>query len=408
LNAANGDLYTNREAWLAERTQTVSYLGVGRARREATTAAFLLHLRRLCPTLMLSLIAAGQAICNQSVAHRQSLMPDYTYLQVAQPSTFGHYLLGSAFPLVRDCQRLTAIYERLNLSVSGCGSSNGSRLFLGRERLAELLGYDGLVTHARDAMWQADIPIEIGALLTTSMINLSRLAEDLQIYCSEEFALVELDDSHARASKIMPQKKNPFALTAIRGLANETIGTLTTIATLARTSSGQPDNRLAIYGLLPDSMINVSNANLLMAEVIEKLVYHPERGAEIVQNSWAMATDFAEVLVEQCSLDFRSAHKLVGYLSGHYTPQDLTIKLVQQASLQVLQKPLAISPEMLATGVDTWLAVQQRQEIGGAAPEAVKAMTDELNLTLATFKTQAQTWQQHNDKVENKLLQQAK
>jgi argininosuccinate lyase len=243
-------------------------------------------------------------------------MPDYTYLQVAQPSTFGHYLLAFAYPFVRDCQRLTAVYDRLTRSVSGCGSSNGSRFFLGRARLAELLGYDALVTHARDAMWQADIPIEIGALLTTNMINLSRLAEDLQIYCSEEFALVELDDSHARASKIMPQKKNPFALTAIRGLANESIGLLTTIASLARTPSGQPDNRLAIYGLLPDSINNVSNANLLIAEVMEKLIYHSDRGLAIVQSSWSMATDFAEVLVEQCVLDFRSAHKLVGYLSG--------------------------------------------------------------------------------------------
>ncbi len=406
LDAANGDLYTNREAWLAERTASVAYLGTGRARREAITAAFLLHLRRLCSTLMLSLVAAGQALCDKAAAHSHSLMPDYTYLQVAQPNTFGHYLLSFAYPLMRDCQRLTAIYGRLNLSVSGCGSSNGSRLFLGRERLAELLGCDGLVTHARDAMWQADIPIEIGVLLTTSMINLSRLAEDLQIYCSEEFALLELDDSHARASKIMPQKKNPFALTAIRGLANETIGTLTTIATLARTPSGQPDNRLAIYGLLPDSMVNVSNANLLMAEVIEKLVYHTDRGQAIVYNSWAMASDFAEVLVEQTCLDFRSAHKLIGYLSAHYPPQDLTMEIIQQASLQLLQKPLAISPEMLDLGLDARVAIQQRKETGGAASEAVHEMIDELNFMLSRFKTQAQTWQLHIDMAENNLLQQ--
>jgi argininosuccinate lyase len=405
--ATRGDLYTNREVWLAERTPTVGYLGVGRARREAITAAFLLHLRRLCPTLMLSLISVGQAICQQAVVHSHSLMPDYTYLQVAQPTTFGHYLLGFAYPLVRDLQRLAAIYSNVNHSVSGCGSSNGSRLFLGRKRLAELLGCDGLVTHARDAMWQADIPIEIAALLTTNMINLSRLAEDLQIYCSEEFALVELDDGHARASKIMPQKKNPFALTAIRGLANEIIGALNTTASLARTPSGQPDNRLAIYGLLPDSMVNVSNANNLMAEVIEKLHYDSERGAEIVQNSWAMASDFAEILVAHCDLNFREAHKLIGYLTGQYSPQQLTIERLQQASLQVLQKSLTISPEIFAQGLDAWLAIQQRQEIGGAAPETVHEMIDELNNSLKGFQKQANVWQKQIDSAENNLLQQA-
>jgi argininosuccinate lyase len=257
-------------------------------------------------------------------------------------------------------------------------------------------------------MWQADLPVEMGALLTTNMINLSRLAEDLQIYCSEAFALVELDDSHARASKIMPQKKNPFALTAVRGLANETIGTLTTIATLARTPSGQPDNRLAIYGLLPDSINNVSNANLLMAEVMEKLIYHANRGLAIVQNSWAMATDFAEVLVEQCGLDFRSAHKLVGYLARQYTMQDLTIDHLQQASLQVLQQPLSISSETLSQGLDALLAIQQRQETGGAAAEAVLAMINELNMTLVAFKTQAHTWQQHIDDSEHNLVTEGK
>ncbi len=107
------------------------------------------------------------------------------------------------------------------------------------------------MVHARDAMWQADLPIEAAAVLTAVLVNLDRLAEDLQIYATEEFALVELDDRHTRASKIMPQKKNPFALTHVRGVASTMIGTLAASAAASRTPSGQPDNRLPLYGMIP-------------------------------------------------------------------------------------------------------------------------------------------------------------
>ena len=118
-------------------------------------------------------------------------------------------------------------------------------------RLGELLGFDGLAAHARDAMWQADLPIEAAAALAAILVNLDRLAEDLQIFSTEEFGLVELDDRHARASKIMPQKKNPFALTHVRGLANRMIGTLADERGGGPHPLGRPDNRLVVYGAIP-------------------------------------------------------------------------------------------------------------------------------------------------------------
>ena len=218
LDPSLGDLYTNREAWLAGQTPAVSWLGAGRARREATTTAFLLKLREGLLGLAQALAVAGMLFTAKAEELRTALMPDYTYLLAAQPTSFGHYLLGFVYPMLRDLERIRALYRRVNLSPAGCGSTNGSRLPQDRERLCELLGFDGLVTHARDAMWQADLPIEAAATLTAILVNLDRLAEDLQIFSTEEFGLVELDDCHARASKIMPQKKNPFALTHVLSL----------------------------------------------------------------------------------------------------------------------------------------------------------------------------------------------
>jgi argininosuccinate lyase len=310
MTADRGDIYTNREAWLSERTDTVGWLGAGRARREATTTAFILVIRRLLVEFTETLIALTLAMVQKAEQHMLSIMPDYTYLQAAQPTTFGHYLLGFVYPLLRDLERLESLSTRINLSPMGCGSTNGSRIRQGRQPLADLLGFKGLIAHARDAMWQADVFIEAASILTTCSINISRLAEDLQVYSSQEFALVELDDRHARASKIMPQKKNPFALTHVRGVANKMIGVLTTVTASARTPSGQPDNRLLIYGELPEAMQTVNDAVALMTEVLQDIRFNADRGNALVESGWILATDLAETLVLECGLDFRNAHHL--------------------------------------------------------------------------------------------------
>src|SRR5262249_9815222 len=138
---------------------------------------------------------------------RNTLFPDYTYLQPAQPTTFGHYLLTFVAPAVRDLDRTRAAFANANASPAASGSVNGSRLPLARARLAARLGFDSVIPHTRDAMWQPDGPIEIGALLAAALVNLDRLAEDLQLFATAEFGILELADRHTRTSVIMPQKK---------------------------------------------------------------------------------------------------------------------------------------------------------------------------------------------------------
>ena len=112
--------------------------------------------------------------------------------------------------MLRDVERIEACFRRTNVSPGGVGSINGSRLPLDRGRLMELLGFQGMIANTRDAMWQADGPIEVMAAIVALLVNVDRLAEDLMIWATQEFGFVELADRHARASVIMPQKKNPL------------------------------------------------------------------------------------------------------------------------------------------------------------------------------------------------------
>ena len=385
-----GDLYTNREAWLATRTGAIAWLGAGRARREAITTAYVIAMRRALLDFKLALAAFGKALAELAGAHRASLIPDYTYLQAAQPSSFGHYLLSFAYPLRRDLERLDLLFAELNHSPMGCGSANGSRIPQGRAEMAHLLGFAGVIEHARDAMWQADLSIHCAALLNSTGITLSRLAEDLQIFSTQEFGLIELHDRHARASKIMPQKKNPFALTHVRAFANQMIGLIATVTATSRTPTGQPDNRLLIYGELPAALRQAAEVAALMQEVLEQLTLNAGRGRELVENGWVLASDLAEMLVLDCGLSFRTAHQLVGFLAGKLrNVRSLSPEMIVAVCEQRFGLRIELSQDQLDAALDPDLALQDRSEAGGAASGCVAEMSYDCALHFAEHYRQA-------------------
>jgi len=379
LRPALGDLYTNREAWLGARTAATGWLGAGRARREATTTALHLVVGERVLGLVGALAGAGARLVELAQAHRATLVADYTYLQAGQPTSFGHYLLGFVWPLLRDLQRARAYHERCHLSPAGCGSTNGSRLAPDRHRLAELLGFDGLVAHARDAMWQADAPIEGLGVVVAALVNLDRLAEDLMILNSVEFGVVELDDSAARASKIMPQKKNPYALAYVRAAANQAIGIQAALAASGRTPSGQMDNRLLAYGELPRALELASGAAELMGAALGGLRVSTEQAARTLQRSFVFATELAELLVLECGLDFHQAHRVAGRLARELDEQRRSAATLQRGELgraieAVVGRPVPVDAALLARALDPAAALAARRGPGGAAEAPMSDM----------------------------------
>ena len=403
-----GDLYTNREAWLQRYTDAAGWLGAGRARREATTSAFLILQRRQLLTLLSALAALGHNVTQRADEYKQGLMPDYTYLQAAQPTTFGHYLTGFLYPILRDCERIEQLYRRINASPMGCGSTTGSRLAIDRRQMADLLGFDTLVVHTRDAMWQPDLPIETAAIFCTCAVNMSRLAEDLQIFSSREFGLVELSEQHSRASKIMPQKKNPFALTHIRGVCNELLGLLTAVNAMARTPSGQPDNRLWIYGAVPDAASSLISTVYLLTDVIRNIDFRFERGKQLLEDASTLATDLAEALVLHAEIDYRSAYKLVAKLVYEYQEQGgikaLNAAIINQAAQSLLGREVSLSDSEINRALDPCQSIESRTEPGTAANISMRAMLDDCARTLQRISKQASEGTERLLQIEQRLL----
>jgi argininosuccinate lyase len=407
---ALGDLYTNREDWLSDKTAAAGWLGVGRARRESATTAFQIVIRRELLNLSASLCALGGALADKAEAHRDTVMPDYTYLQAAQPTTFGHYLLSFAFPILRDLERIQAMYSRVNKCPSGCGSANGSVVVKDRDRLAILMGFDGIVDHARDAMWQTDLPIEALSVVVACLVNLDRLAEDLMVFSSVEFGVITLADAHARSSKIMPQKKNPFALSYIRGLANRAIGVQASLAAAGRTPSGQMDNRMFAYGDTPNMISLNEGAARLMAAVVKGLSIDSSRAEALCEENFSIASDLAEMVVREAELDYRTAHRLVGWLSRDVFQKqrrvsDVTSKDLDRAAEETIGKSLGIDPKILQTALDPRQAIANRDGPGGAAPEPLAAMINSIREGVGEFEAWYQMSRKRDAKSEIGLLE---
>lgn len=400
FDPARGDAYNNREYVLRQHAPEVAgWLQAGRPRREVSTLAYLLVVREQLLTLTGALLNLIEALLNLADAHLRTLMPDYTYLQTAHPTTLAHYLLTFVQPMARDLARLQTAFARANLSPAGAGSTNGSRLPLNRERLGELLGFDGLALHARDAMWQPDGPIEVMSAVVALLANAGRLAEDLQIWATAEFNFIELADRHSRISVIMPHKKNPYSLAFVRGLAREMVGRLAGAAAHQLTPSGQVDNRIFDYGGVPHSLKQAAQAIQLLAGTVAGLTVNQEVMAQSVAQGHGSATDLAESIMLADKLDAHTAHRIVGRAvrMARQAGQPVDTGLLDRAAANVIDRPLNLTPEQITAATDPSAIVETRTGPGGAAPQSVRAM-------IAAFRaaaTEAATWRAQ---TENRLV----
>jgi argininosuccinate lyase len=378
----HGELYNCRERRFAQQIgDDAGWLHVARTRREAVRVAMRLRLRHD----VLDLVEAAAEFCastsDAAASNATTYLADQTYLQHAQPSTFGHYLLAFVPPVERDLRRLLAELDVLGGSPAGVGSTNGGRLGYDRDRVAELLGFEHVLEHTRDAMWQTDGLVAAVAAATSMVVSVSKLAEDLEIWASDEFAWVELSDGHARSSVMMPQKRNPYALGMVRAHAGILIGRLTGLLATSRTPSARSDGLIVAYGEVPRALSRATSATRLMAAVVGGVRADTEAMRRALDTSFTQATDIAEHVMSTRGLDYRSAYQVVAHAvrataADGGSGRDITTERIDDAATAVLGAPLGLDPDELADVVDPVAIVATRAGIGGAAPETVRDMAE--------------------------------
>jgi argininosuccinate lyase len=384
-----GDAYNARERWLEQQIgRAAGWLAAGRPRRETGRIAFRIALRERILAVTEAVRRFAASLVEGAARHVDTVMTDYTYLQVAQPTTFGHYLLSFAYPALRDGERLREAYLWTNRSPGGAGGVAGSRFPVDRGRLSELLGFDGFIEHTRDAMWQTDGLVSLLAAVSLAAVNASRLAEDLEIYSSEEFGLVRIGDDFCRASALMPQKRNPYALVVLRGGAGTLIGRAMGVMATQRTPSAQPDNLLYSYGEVCRAVDMGTRLLGLAAGVVGSLAPNEEALARRAREGFAQATDLAEAITLETGLDYRSSYRVVGRavaraIEAGKGPDALDAGVLDRAAQEVLGEPLSVPDPVVAGALDAASGVRARTTPGATAAQSMSTMIGDCRRQVA-------------------------
>ena len=389
IDSRYGDLVNVREHWLLDRVgPAAGWLSAGRPRREAGRIAFRLALREQLLDLAEGALRFGSALHAFAERERATLMPDYTYVVAAQPTTAGHWALSLVAPVIRDLQRLRADLVFVDASPAGTGGVNGSRLPVDRARLAALLGFAGQIANTRDAMWQTDGFADLTSHAAIAAVGASRFAEDVELYCTSEFGLMRIGDEHCRASALMPHKRNPYALVVLRGGASTLIGRSTGVLASQRTLSGQTDNLLHAYGEVTRSVSHTARLLQLAGAVAETLEVDVDAAERALRSGFTQATDLADLIAREADLDYRSAYRIVGNAVAYITdrgggPERLTARQLDACARLVVGHPLELDPALVAEALDPVAAIATRIVEGGAAPAPMTRMLADDRAALA-------------------------
>ncbi|MEM8758521.1 MAG: argininosuccinate lyase [Planctomycetota bacterium] len=303
--------------WVEQRlTETVGELGkrlhTGRSRNDQVATDLRLWMRDAVATLDERTTGAMRSLVEQAIHHAGTPFPAYTHLQSAQPVTFGHWCLAYVEMLDRDRARLRDAAGRFDQCPLGSAALAGTTYAVDRDAIADELGFAAPTRNSLDAIASRDHVIELLGVLAMLGVHLSRLAEDLSVYTSVEFGLVELDDGVTSGSSLMPQKKNPDSLELIRGMAGQLIGAQTAMLTTVKGLPMSYNKDLQFDKPVLFGAVDNAGAMLaLAARTVEGLTVRVERAGELAAAGHANATDVADLLVA-AGVPFREAHERVG------------------------------------------------------------------------------------------------
>src|SRR5690606_20158632 len=251
-----------------------------------------------------------------------------------------------------------------------------------RSRVAELLGFEGYIQHTRDAMWQIDGLIAALSHASSLLTTQSKLAEDLEIWASNEFDYITIADGFSRSSVLMPQKRNPYALSIIRGASGTLIGRLTGFLAVSKSPSARSDNLIYAYGEIPRALDLALRTTRLTSGVIRSMTVNADRMWEALESGFSQATDLAEYVMQTCQVDYRTAYQVVGIAVRQASREglrgiDLNAERLEAAAQQYAGISLGLEGRDLSEILDPRHIVETRTLAGGAAPPVVEAMAAE-------------------------------
>ncbi|MGE7794698.1 argininosuccinate lyase [Lysinibacillus fusiformis] len=381
FSIANEDIHLNLEKMLMDLIGPVGgKLHTGRSRNDQVATDMHLFLKKRVQETIDLIAIFQQTLLVQAEEHIETIAPGYTHLQRAQPISFAHHLMAYFWMLERDKQRFTESIKRIDILPLGAGAMAGTTFPIDRLKSAELLGFNDVYANSMDAVSDRDFIVEFLSNASLLMAHLSRFAEEIIIWSTDEFKFIELDDAFSTGSSIMPQKKNPDMAELIRGKTGRVYGNLMGLLTVLK---GTPltynkDMQEDKEGMF-DTVHTILGSLKIFEGMVRTMTVNTERLQQAVHADFSNATELADYLATK-GMPFREAHEVTGKLvftciqKGIYL-LDLPLDEMKRES-ELIDSDIyeVLTPEA---------AVRRRHSLGGTGFDQVKIQIEKAQACLA-------------------------
>lgn len=366
------DIHMNVEARLRELIGAAAgRLHTARSRNDQVAVDFRLWVREACERTARQLKDLQRALLIRAEENADALMPGFTHLQPAQPVTLGHHLMAYVEMFGRDAGRFADARNRMNENPLGAAALAGSPFPIDRDATTRALGFDRPTANSLDSVSARDFALEALAAASICAGHLSRLAEEIVIWCTPQFGFITLSDAFTTGSSIMPQKRNPDAAELVRAKTGRITGALVALTTVMKGlplaySKDMQEDKPPVF----EAFDALDLALAAMTGMIGDLTPNPERMAAAAGSGFSTATDLADWLVRELGLAFRDAHHVTGR----------AVKLAEQKGIGLAELSLSELQGLEAgvtAGVYSVLTPEascaSRVSYGGTAPSQVRA-----------------------------------
>lgn len=400
LDPSREDAYFNYEAHLIGHigTDIGGRLHTGRSRNDILATVDRLRCREMLMDLIDELIKVRQTAIDNAERYAEVVMPGYTHLQPAQPITYGYYLSAVEQALERDCRRLTQTLEAMNLSPMGAAAFAGTPFAIDRARTAELLGFDGYLDNALDAVGSRDFIIESLSHLSLLSVFWSRVAQDYFVWSTHEFSLIDFPDSVAATSSIMPQKKNPTVLEYLKGRTGHIVGLLmgasVTIkgTNFSHTGDANREGTRGFWEAAEESLRCLKLLDLVLRTARPNAELAIKRAGE----DFSTATGLADLIVREANLSFREAHHVVGgavrmAMDAGLPAHRIDTAMVDACAVEQLGHALSLPADKVRDCLDPTANVQGRISAGGPSLSSLQPSLLRAGRRLASERQANQT-----------------
>ncbi len=373
---AKEDVHMNIEAALTEAIgEAGGRLHTARSRNDQVATDMRMWTRQACHSIAADIDAFLEALLDKAEAHIDFLMPGYTHLQRAQPTRLAHHFLAWAEMLERDRSRVLDAAKRMNESPLGSAALAGTTFPIDRAATAEALGFDRAMQNSLDAVADRDFLLEAVSALAICSVHLSRMAEELVLWSSQEFGFVQMSDAFTTGSSIMPQKKNPDMPELVRGKTGRVVGALVNLMVMLK---GLPlaynrdlqEDKAPVF----DAFDTVHDCLAVLTGAIASATFDKARMAEALQTGYLDATEVADWLAAK-GVPFREAHRVAGTLVNQAHRLGKTLA---ELPLEAYREAHASFDATIFEALDMETAVERRDVLGGPARNRVAKAIDVL------------------------------